>query len=58
MGKYAEAEPILLAGYKGVLARQNTMPFENREMVDEVREAVGRLYKEWGRPAPPISVDH
>jgi tetratricopeptide (TPR) repeat protein len=58
LGKYAEAEPILLAGYKGVLARQNTMPFENREMVDEVRESVGRLYKEWGRPAPPISVDH
>jgi eukaryotic-like serine/threonine-protein kinase len=54
LGKYAEAEPILLSGYKGVLARQNSMPFENRDILNEVRDSVGQLYRAWGKPAPAI----
>ncbi|MGH9661961.1 MAG: tetratricopeptide repeat protein, partial [Bryobacteraceae bacterium] len=54
LGKYAEAEQLLVAGYKGVLARQNSMPFENREVLDEVRDSIGRLYRASGKPAPPI----
>ena len=54
LGKFAEAEEILLSGYKGVLARQNSMPFENREMLDEARNSIGQLYRAWGKPVPAI----
>jgi hypothetical protein len=54
LGKYAEAEPILLSGYKGVLAHQDSMPFENRELVNEVRDSIGQLYRAWGKAAPAI----
>ncbi len=54
LGKYAEAEPILLSGHKGVQARQDSIPFENREMLDEMRDWIAQLYKAWGKPAPAI----
>ena len=54
LGKYAEAEQVLRSGYKGVLARQNSMPFENREMLHEMRDSIGQLYRAWGKPAPAI----
>ena len=54
LGKYPEAEQILIPGYKGVLARQDSMPFENRAMLDEVRGWIDRLYRAWGKPAPAI----
>lgn len=52
LGQYAEAEPLLLSGYKGVRARQLFMPFENRGIVDEARDSMGQLYQAWGKPAP------
>jgi tetratricopeptide (TPR) repeat protein len=54
LGNYGEAERILLFGYKGMLARQNSMPFENREMLDEVRAWTSQLYVAWGKPAPAM----
>ncbi|HTM48023.1 MAG TPA: serine/threonine-protein kinase [Bryobacteraceae bacterium] len=54
LGQYAEAEPILISGYKGVLARQNSMPFENREVLLELKASIGQLYREWGKAPPAI----
>ena len=54
LGKYAEAEQILLSGYKGLLARQNSMPFENREMLQEARDSIGQLDRARGKPVPAI----
>jgi tetratricopeptide (TPR) repeat protein len=54
LGKYAEAEPVLLSGYQGVLARQDSMPFENREILEEIRDSIRLLYRAWGKPAPAI----
>jgi hypothetical protein len=30
------------------------MPFENREMLHEVRDSISQLYRAWGKPAPAI----
>jgi hypothetical protein len=55
LGKYADAEPLLLSGYKGLLARQDTVPFESRVVLDEVRDRVSDLYQAWGKPSPTIA---
>jgi tetratricopeptide (TPR) repeat protein len=54
LGNYEAAERILPSGYQGMLARQNSMPFENREMLDEVRAWTSQLYLAWGKPAPAV----
>ncbi len=54
LGKYAEAEQVLILGYKGVLARKDSIPFENRELVEDARESIGQLYRAWGKPVPAI----
>jgi hypothetical protein len=36
------------------LARQDSMPFENREMLNEAWDSIGQLYRAWGRPVPAI----
>ncbi len=48
--KYAEAEPLLLAGYRGLLARQTTMPADSRSALDAARERIVQLYQDSGKP--------
>ena len=48
--KYAEAEPLLLSGYRGLLERQTTMPADSRWVVELAGERIVRLYRDWGRP--------
>ncbi|MCU1260063.1 MAG: serine/threonine protein kinase [Bryobacterales bacterium] len=57
LGHYPEAEQILISGYKGMLAQQATMPFENRELLAEVRDWIALLYQSWGKPALGTSPD-
>jgi hypothetical protein len=48
--KYAEAEPLLLQGYKGLKQREAKLPANLREL--RLREAVERLvqlYEAWNR---------
>ena len=52
LGKYAEATQFLIPGYEGVLKHKDAMPFENREIVNEVRDSISQLYRAWGKPAP------
>jgi eukaryotic-like serine/threonine-protein kinase len=47
--KYAEAEPLLLDGYQGMLAREEKMEVPNHHL-EHAREWLAQLYQSWGRP--------
>jgi eukaryotic-like serine/threonine-protein kinase len=47
--KYAEAEPLLLEGYQGMLARKDRMEVPNRYHLDRAREWIVQLYQAWGK---------
>ena len=47
--KYAEAEPLLLEGYQGMLARQERIAVPDRYHLDLVREWIVQLYQGWGK---------
>jgi tetratricopeptide (TPR) repeat protein len=49
-GKYAEAEPSLLAGYQGMLQRQATIPADHRSDLQRAAEWIVQLYQDWGKP--------
>jgi len=48
--KYSAAEPLLLKGYQGMLARQDRIGVPDRFYVDHGREWLVQLYSEWGKP--------
>jgi eukaryotic-like serine/threonine-protein kinase len=48
--KYAEAEPLLLAGYRGMKARKNGMEAPDRHSLDRARAWIVQLYQAWGKP--------
>jgi tetratricopeptide (TPR) repeat protein len=46
---YAEAEPLLLAGYEGMKQRQKTIPPNNRIRIAEATERLVQLYEATGK---------
>ncbi|HXB71561.1 MAG TPA: serine/threonine-protein kinase [Candidatus Acidoferrales bacterium] len=48
--KYAEAEPLLLEGYRGMLARKDRMGVPARYYLDCAREWLIQMYQAWGKP--------
>ena len=48
--RYVEAEPLLLAGYEGMIQRAATIPAQNRYYLEEAQNAILRLYQSWGKP--------
>jgi hypothetical protein len=48
--KYAEAEPLLLAGYQGMAARKDRMAVPDWYHLDRAREWTVQLYLAWGQP--------
>jgi hypothetical protein len=48
--KYAEAEPFLLEGYQGMLARKERMTVPDWYHLDRAREWTIQLYLAWGQP--------
>jgi hypothetical protein len=48
--KFAEAEPLLLTGYVGVIRWQATIPIQERRVLSEARERIVQLYEEWQKP--------
>jgi tetratricopeptide (TPR) repeat protein len=50
-GKNSDAEPLLVSGYRGMIQRQSSIPFENRPELDEARTRIVQLYQAWGRPS-------
>jgi serine/threonine protein kinase len=49
-GKYAEAEPLVGGGYRGMKAGEAKIPVHGRYVISEAEESVVRLYKNWGKP--------
>jgi serine/threonine protein kinase/tetratricopeptide (TPR) repeat protein len=48
--KYAEAEPLLLEGYRGMEARKGRMAVPDRYHPDRAGEWIVQLYQAWGKP--------
>ena len=48
-GKYAEAEPLILAGYEGMTARQSRITAPDRFRLREAALRVVSLYLSWGQ---------
>ncbi len=49
-GKYAEAEPLLLAGYEGMKQREAKIPWNRKPRLVETVESLVRLYEAWDKP--------
>jgi|HubBroStandDraft_1064217.scaffolds.fasta_scaffold00874_14 tetratricopeptide (TPR) repeat protein len=47
--KYAEAEPLLLEGYQGMVARKPRMRVEDFYYLDRSRGWIVQLYRAWGK---------
>lgn len=48
--KYAEAEPLLLEGYKGMLARKDRIAVPDWYYMNRGRDWIVKLYQAWGKP--------
>lgn len=48
--KYAEAEPLLLEGYRGMVARKDLIDVPDWYYLDLAREWIVQLYEAWGKP--------
>jgi len=48
--KYAEAEPLLLEGYQGMLARKDRIDVPSRYQLDLAHQWLIQLYQAWGKP--------
>ncbi|HKS95501.1 MAG TPA: tetratricopeptide repeat protein, partial [Terriglobia bacterium] len=48
--KYAEAEPLLLEGYQGMLARKDRIDVPNRYHLELAHRWLVQLYQAWGKP--------
>ena len=47
---YADAEPLLVAGYEGMRQRENSIPVVSRFHLTKGLERLVKLYDEWGKP--------
>ena len=48
--KYAEAEPLLVEGYQGMLARKDRIGVPDWYHLDRAREWLVQLHRTWGKP--------
>ena len=48
--KYAEAEPLLLAGYVGMKQREAKIRAQGKVRLTEALERLVQLYDAWGKP--------
>jgi serine/threonine protein kinase/Tfp pilus assembly protein PilF len=48
--KYAEAEPLLLEGYQGMVARKERIGMPDWYHLDRAREWIVQLYQAWNQP--------
>jgi len=49
-GQYAEAEPLLVSGYQGMMQRKAAIPLDDRRVLSEAGERIVQLYENWERP--------
>ncbi len=55
--KYAEAEPLLLAGYEGTKQREKTIPEQSKIRFPEAIERLAQLYTDWHAAEPDRGYD-
>jgi len=48
-GKYADSEPLLLAGYEGLIKRLPTIPVVYRFNVEYAGAWIVEMYQDWGK---------
>ena len=48
--KYAEGEPLLIAGYQGTSTQKARIAVPNWYHLDRAREWIVQLYQAWGKP--------
>jgi tetratricopeptide (TPR) repeat protein len=48
--KFAEAEPLLLEGYQGMVARKTRIPVPDWYHLARARDWIVQLYQAWGKP--------
>jgi tetratricopeptide (TPR) repeat protein len=48
--KYAEAEPLLLSGYQGMLNQEATIPPWGHSALEQGGSRIVQLYEAWGKP--------
>jgi tetratricopeptide (TPR) repeat protein/predicted Ser/Thr protein kinase len=56
--KYAEAEPLLLEGYRDMAAQKDRITAPNWRHLDSAHEWIVSLYKAWGKPQKAIERRH
>jgi eukaryotic-like serine/threonine-protein kinase len=49
-GRFAEAEPLVVAGYEGMKAREARIDMPDRFRLSDAAERVVQLYEAWGKP--------
>ncbi len=55
LGRFAEAEPLELSGYEGLVQRESSIPVENRAVINAAERSLQDLYLRWGKPAKAIA---
>ncbi len=55
LGRFAEAEPLEISGYQGLMKYENSIPAEKRQILDEARRSIQDLYQRWGKPAKAVA---
>ncbi len=48
--KFADAEPLLISGYHGMVQRQQTMSAPDRPTIREANNRIVKLYRNWRKP--------
>ena len=48
--KFADAEPLLISGYNGMVQRQQTMSAPDRPIIREAGNRIVKLYRDWRKP--------
>ena len=48
--KFAEAEPWLISGYRGIVQRKATVPVSSLPFLEQAGENIVQLYTSWGKP--------
>ena len=48
--RYAEAEPLLIAGYQGIALHAASIPFDNKTVLQQAGDRILQLYRDWGKP--------
>jgi eukaryotic-like serine/threonine-protein kinase len=55
LGEYGKAEPLLISGYQNLMDRRNSIPAENRAIVNQTRRWIAQLYSRWGKPEQAVA---